>query len=297
MSQTPILEVKDLVKHYPGVQAVKGVSFSIREGICFGLLGPNGAGKTTSIEVIEGISEPTSGSVLFKGQPAGPEFRRRSGIQFQKTALPDYLTCREAIELFGSFYPKQVSSDELAKLCRLEEYMDRDNDQLSGGQKQRLLLALALVNDPDILFLDEPTTGLDPQARRNFWDLIQEIKKRGKTVVLTTHYMEEAYVLCDEIAIMDQGKIISQGVPNELLREYFDEVVLALPIADVAKTLLDRLPWKYTERHGTVEIRTKETNKTLSFLIDEKVHLEHLNVRTHTLEDLFLALTGKELRV
>lgn len=292
----PILEIENLVKHYPSVQAVNGISFSIRPGICFGLLGPNGAGKTTSIEVIEGISEPTSGTIRFMGETAGAEFRKRSGIQFQKTALPDYLTGREAIQLFGSFYPKQLSAEELAQLCHLEDYLDRDHDQLSGGQKQRLLLALALVNDPDILFLDEPTTGLDPQARRNFWDLIKKIKSRGKTVVLTTHYMEEAYALCDEIAIMDKGKIIAQGAPDQLLREYFSEVVLEIPSDDIDSSVLDRAQWKYLNRHGMIELRTKDTNLTLSYLIGEKVKLDRLRIRTHTLEDLFLELTGKELR-
>ena len=189
-----IIEVSHLVKHYPAVKAVDDISFSVRQGECFGMLGPNGAGKTTTVEIMEGITSATHGTVHYQGEPMGARFRSEVGIQFQSTALQDFLTVRETLHLFRNFYPRGMLLEELAKLCALEDYLDRDARKLSGGQRQRLLLALALVNDPVLLFLDEPTTGLDPQARHNFWGLIRDVKARGKTVILTTHYMEEAYL-------------------------------------------------------------------------------------------------------
>ena len=179
-----ILEVHQLVKKYPGVTAVDGIDFAVQTGECFGLLGPNGAGKTTTVEIMEGITRPTSGEVRYRGEPVDARFRQEVGIQFQSTALQDFLTVRETLQLFRSFYSRGLEIDELTRLCTLGEYLDRDARKLSGGQRQRLLLALALVNDPEVLFLDEPTTGLDPQARRNFWDLIRAIKARNKTVIL-----------------------------------------------------------------------------------------------------------------
>ena len=229
---TALIEVRDLIKQYPGVRAVDGVSFTLDAGSCFGLLGPNGAGKTTTVEMIEGITPPTGGSVLYKGEPLGQRFKLEAGIQFQSTALQDFITVRENLRLFRSFYPRGMDLDALVTLCSLAEFLDRDARKLSGGQRQRLLLALALVNDPDILFLDEPTTGLDPQARRNFWDLVRAIRARGKTILLTTHYMEEAYVLCDRIAIMDRGRIVAAAAPDALLQQHgcatLDEVFLKL---------------------------------------------------------------------
>jgi ABC-2 type transport system ATP-binding protein len=236
----PVLEVRNLVKRYPGVTAVDGVSFAVPEGSCFGLLGPNGAGKTTTVEILEGILPPTAGEILYRGAPLGARFRQEAGIQFQSTALQDFLTVREHLRLFRSLYAQGLEVDELVRLCALEEFQHRDARKLSGGQRQRLLLAIALVNDPQVVFLDEPTTGLDPQARRNFWDLINRIKALGKTVLLTTHYMEEAYRLCDAIAIMDHGRIIAQGPPSRLLSEHFADVVLELPAADFTA---DRAAW------------------------------------------------------
>ncbi|MEX0607424.1 MAG: ABC transporter ATP-binding protein, partial [Halofilum sp. (in: g-proteobacteria)] len=167
-----VLEAQGLVKRYPGVTAVDGVSFDLEEGVCFGLLGPNGAGKTTIVEMLEGITEPTAGAIRYRGEPRGAAFRAAAGIQFQRTALPDYMTVREALEMFAAFYPRSMPIAELADLCALGEFLPSYCNQVSGGQRQRLLLAIALVNDPDIVFLDEPTTGLDPQARRNFWSLV-----------------------------------------------------------------------------------------------------------------------------
>ena len=272
-----VLEARGLFKRYPKAtaNAVDGLSLNVREGSCFGLLGPNGAGKTTTVEMLEGILKPDAGEVHYRGAPIGAEFRERTGIQFQDTALQDHLTVRELLNLFGALYPKRLPEAELVKLCDLGELLDRDPEKLSGGQRQRALLALALVNDPDIVFLDEPTTGLDPQARRNFWDLARSIKARGKTILLTTHYMEEAYALCDEVAIVDRGRIIAQGPPDALLKEHFDGVVIEL--------------------EGE-EIMTNDVEATLDGLRAAGRSLAHLRVRPRTLEDLFLALTGRELR-
>ena len=228
----PILEVRDLRKRYPQVEAVAGVSLALRRGTCFGLLGPNGAGKTTTVEMIEGITPPSSGVILYQGAPVDARFKLEAGIQFQSTALQDFITVGENLRMFRSFYPHGMDLAELIALCSLAEFLDRDARKLSGGQRQRLLLAIALVNDPEILFLDEPTTGLDPQARRNFWELVRGIKARGKTVLLTTHYMEEAHALCDRVAIMDRGRIVAEDTPAALLAAHgcasLDEVFLKL---------------------------------------------------------------------
>lgn len=292
-----VLEVCDLVKRYPAAaaDAVAGVSFAIPEGVCFGLLGPNGAGKTTTLEIIEGITPPDAGKVLYRGQPVGLRFRQNTGIQFQETALQEKLTVGEVLDLFASFYDRTADRAEIVRLCSLEDLLDRDSRKLSGGQRQRLLLGLALVNDPDLVFLDEPTTGLDPQARRNFWDLIRGIKARGKTVVLTTHYMEEAYVLCDDVAIMDQGKIIARGEPDQLLKEHFDGVSIELPEADCRLDGL-QVPGKLFARAGRVEILTTQVKETLESLLRSGSRLTDLKVRSRTLEDLFLELTGRDLR-
>jgi ABC-2 type transport system ATP-binding protein len=291
----PVLQVRDLRKRYAAVDAVNGVSFTVHEGVCFGLLGPNGAGKTTTIEIMEGISRPSSGEVLYRGAPLGPRFREAAGIQFQATALQDYLTVREQLRLFQRFYPRSMPLEELIELCALGSYLDRDARKLSGGQRQRLLLALALINDPDVVFLDEPTTGLDPQARRNFWELVQRIKARRKTIVLTTHYMEEAYLLCDEIAIMDRGQIIAQGAPSALLAEHFSDVVLELPREDAGADLPD-FPYPVFAKANVLEIVTPDVNDAVAQLLARGISLARLTIRVHTLEDLFLELTGRELR-
>ena len=290
----PLLEVRNLVKHYPRVMAVNGVSFSLQPGVCFGLLGPNGAGKTTTVEILEGIHTPTSGEILYKDQPVGKRFRNEAGIMFQSTALQDFITVRETLMMFARLYPENADIDELIERCNLTDYLDQDNRQLSGGQRQRLLLAIALVNNPDMIFLDEPTTGLDPQSRRNFWDLIESIKAQGKTILLTTHYMDEAYVLCDEIAIMDHGKIISHGTPKELLAEHFDDVILQLPETDVIDS--DSLPFPVHKRKGVIEITTCDVDQTIEGLLTNNIPLARLQIRSRNLDDLFLELTGKELR-
>ncbi len=291
----PLIEVRDLIKQYPSTTAVDGVSFIVPEGICFGLLGPNGAGKTTTVEIMEGILPPTSGEVLYRGEPLGPRFREDAGILFQKTALQDHLTVRQCVALFRGLYTHGLDVEEALRICALDTLARRDARKLSGGQQQRLLLAIALVNDPAVLFLDEPTTGLDPQARRNFWQLVESIKARRKTIILTTHYMEEAELLCDCVAIMDRGRIVAQGPPRRLLREHFAEVLLELPRAefpDAARAL----PLKLIDTSDRVEITTHDLEETLRTLLAAHVPLTNLRVRPPNLEDLFLELTGKELR-
>jgi ABC-2 type transport system ATP-binding protein len=292
---TPILEVRDLVKQYPGTTAVAGVSFGVPQGICFGLLGPNGAGKTSTVEMMEGILPPTSGAISYRGEPLGARFREEAGILFQKTALQDHLTVRQSIALFRGLYDHGLSVDEVISLCALESLAGRDSRKLSGGQQQRLLLAIALVNDPAVLFLDEPTTGLDPQARRNFWELVANIKAQQKTIILTTHYMEEAELLCEEIVIMDRGRIVAQGAPRQLLREHFAEVILELPRQDFPDAAR-ALPLKIIESGERVEISTDDLDGTVRTLLDSHVPLSSLRIRPANLEDLFLKLTGAELR-
>jgi ABC-2 type transport system ATP-binding protein len=292
---TPILEVRDLVKQYPTATAVAGVSFKVAPGICFGLLGPNGAGKTTTVEIMEGILPPSSGEVRFRGEPLGAQFREQAGILFQKTALQDFLTVRQCIALFRGLYAHGLDVEEVIRLCALETLAARDARKLSGGQQQRLLLAIALVNDPAVLFLDEPTTGLDPQARRNFWELVDSIKAKRKTIILTTHYMEEAELLCDEIVILDRGRIVAQGAPRQLLHEHFAEVLLELPRAEFPEAAR-ALPLKVLDAKERVEIKTEDLEATLRLLLEARVPLGNLRIRPANLEDLFLELTGSELR-
>jgi ABC-2 type transport system ATP-binding protein len=292
---TTALEARNLVKHYPGVVAVDGVSFTVEEGICFGLLGPNGAGKTTTVEIMEGVTPATSGEVYYFGRPAGDKFREEAGIQFQNTALQDYLTVSETLEMFQSLYNRQADLLHIIDECSLGELLGRDNRKLSGGQRQRLLLAVALVNKPRLVFLDEPTTGLDPQARRNFWDLIERIRNDGTTIVLTTHYMDEAQILCDDIAIMDAGKIIARGSPAELLQRQYTEVIIELPLADIRGDL-SNLPHKVLDVQGIVEIATDDVSASLALLSQNAVGLNRIKIRQPNLEDLFLDLTGHSLR-
>ena len=294
MSRTPVLEVKELTKAFKELTAVDSINFSVEPGVCFGLLGPNGAGKTTTIEMMEGIIEPTSGSVKYFGKPAGKEAYKTLGIQFQQTALQDYLTVREALDLFASFYTSPLPRDSLIDMCDLGDFVDRDHKKLSGGQKQRLLLAIALVNDPQILFLDEPTTGLDPHARRNFWDLITSIKRQNKTIILTTHYMDEAQQLCDDIVIMDRGKIIERGAPNTLLERHFEGGLVQLPRRAEDESKLEGLQLVSDERR--IEILAQNVERTIRELMQRQVSLEGLYVKSANLDDLFLKLTGHSLR-
>jgi ABC-2 type transport system ATP-binding protein len=289
------LEARNLVKQYPGVLAVDDVSFDVRAGICFGLLGPNGAGKTTTVEIIEGVTPATSGEVRYFGNPAGSTFRQEAGIQFQNTALQDHLTVRESLEMFQSLYNRHADLDHIIRECSLEDLQDRDNRKLSGGQRQRLFLAVALVNKPRLVFLDEPTTGLDPQARRNFWELVDRIRSDGTTIVLTTHYMDEAQILCDEIVIMDFGKIIAQGSPDALLQKQYQSVIIELPLEDVSGDLAS-IEHRVLETQGIIEIDTDDVNTSLRELATHISGLNRLKIRQPNLEDLFLDLTGHSLR-
>ncbi len=289
------LEARHLVKQYPGVLAVDDVSFSVEEGVCFGLLGPNGAGKTTTVEIIEGVTPATAGEVWYFGEPAGEKFREEAGIQFQNTALQDYLTVKETLEMFQRLYDRRADLDAIIDECSLGDLLDRDNRKLSGGQRQRLFLAVALVNRPRLVFLDEPTTGLDPQARRNFWELVQKIQSHGTTTILTTHYMDEAHVLCDEIAIMDTGKIVTQGGPDELLKARFEGMIIQLPLADVTGDL-STIEHRVIDNLGVVEIVSNDVSASLSALTPEVTDLNHIKIRQPNLEDLFLDLTGHTLR-
>jgi ABC-2 type transport system ATP-binding protein len=245
--------------------------------------------------MMEGVTRPTSGEVLYRGKPLGAQFRAEAGIQFQKTALQDFLTVRETLALFTRLYARRRDVDELIRICALEQVAGRDNRKLSGGQMQRLLLAIALANDPRVLFLDEPTTGLDPQARHNFWDLVRSIKAEGRTVLLTTHYMEEAYELCDIIAIMDSGRIIAEGPPSRLLEDHFDDVVLELPREDFRGEPA-AFPLPVLVASDRIEISTGDVEGALQALLGRGVPLKRLRIRPRNLEDLFLELTGRELR-
>ncbi len=290
-----ILQVSNLVKKFGSLTAVNDVSFDIHQGRCFGLLGPNGAGKTTTIELMEGIKIPDAGTILYQGKPLGRQFRNEAGIMFQTTALQEFVTVREMLVQFSRFYPLTADIDDLVERYALVEFLHQDTRKLSGGQKQRLLLAIALINRPRILFLDEPTTGLDPQSRRNLWEQVRQVKADGATILLTTHYMEEAYELCDEIAIMDHGRMIAHDAPDALLAKHFDDVVIQIDQADLPREL-GEAEFMATYREGNAHILTGDVNKTVERLLARNIPLDRLRIRARDLEDLFLELTGKELR-
>ncbi len=290
-----LLAVSHLVKSFGALTAVNDVSFDIRTGSCFGLLGPNGAGKTTTIELMVGIKAPDSGSILYRGEALGQQFRNEAGIMFQTTALPEFVTVRELLVQFSRFYPDTAEIDELVQQYSLQEFLQQDTRRLSGGQKQRLLLAISLINRPKILFLDEPTTGLDPQSRRNLWARVQQVKEAGTTVLLTTHYMEEAYELCDEIAIMDHGKIIAHDTPDALLARHFNDVVVQINENDLPREIGEP-EFSAAYRNDCAHILTPNVNQTVERLLALDIPLQHLRIRSRNLEDLFLELTGRELR-
>ncbi len=287
-----IMRIENLKKNYGNVKAVDGISFSINPGTCFGLLGPNGAGKTTTIEMMEGILSPSGGKVYFKEQEIDNRFKKRVGIQFQNTALPEFITVKETLELFRALYPNPRCLDEVIEICSLSDIIDRDNRKLSGGQRQRMLLGLAIIPNPEMIFLDEPTTGLDPQARRNFWDLIEKIKAEHTTILLTTHYMEEAEILCDQIAIIDKGKLLEIDTPENLLSSHFNGALVRVPHAGEDSHKLDGsiINGEY------LEITTRDLDKTMKELLKTNLNLEGLSIKKPNLEDLFLKLTGTSLR-
>ena len=301
------LRVRNLRKTYKDVVAVDGVDLEVRSGECFGLLGPNGAGKTTTIEICEGLTEADSGEVEVLGLRWGsdaPILRQKLGIQLQETQLAEKLTVFETLRLFRSFFRQGPGAEEAIRIVQLEEKRDARVGALSGGQKQRLALACALVGDPDLLFLDEPTTGLDPQARRQLWELIEEFKAAGRTILLTTHYMDEAEKLCDRVAIMDHGKVIAQGTPRELIASIGVEHVVEFSAGNATVDLasIGRMAGIRDIRteNGSVLLQVTELHRAVPELLDELgrqgVPLTELRTHSATLEDVFVHLTGRHLR-
>jgi ABC-2 type transport system ATP-binding protein len=304
------IQCRDLRKTYDGkVEAVRGLNLEIQGGECFGLLGPNGAGKTTTIEILEGLLDPTSGEVTILGhawQRNSREMREWLGISLQETRLSEKLTVRETIELFASFYREPRSADEVLDDLQLGEKADAFVGKLSGGQRQRLAVATALVGNPRILFLDEPTTGLDPQSRRQLWDIIRIFQRGGGTVLLTTHYMDEAERLCDRLAIVDHGQVIAEGTPSDLIERLGGHHVVEFQASgDSNGRGLDAwraLPGVESVRHddGLVSLTVREPHLTIPALLDavEKrgSQLLHLTTRQASLEDVFVNLTGRHLR-
>ena len=308
------IQCRDLRKTYDGkVEAVRGLSLEIQTGECFGLLGPNGAGKTTTIEILEGLLEPTSGEVSILGhswRENAREMREWLGISLQETRLSEKLTVRETVELFASFYREPRSSHDVLEDLQLTEKADSWVGKLSGGQRQRLAVATALVCNPKILFLDEPTTGLDPQSRRQLWDIIREFQREGGTVLLTTHYMDEAERLCDRLAIVDQGQIIAEGSPPDLIERLGGHHVVEFAVGartagnsdGAALAAWRALPSVESVREddGMVALSVKEPHLTIPALLDavgkQGSELQHLTTRQASLEDVFVRLTGRHLR-
>lgn len=291
-----IISVKELRKHYGSTKAVDGVSFDVAEREIFCVVGPNGAGKTTTLEILEGLRAPDSGDVRVNGVDvaAHPKaVKEIIGVQLQASSFFDKLTVGETIDLYSSFYEKNTKED-LLKLTELVEKRDELVSSLSGGQKQRLSIALALVNDPTIIFLDEPTTGLDPQARRTMWDMIKNMQRSGKTVILTTHYMEEAERLSDRVAIMDGGKIIATGTPKGLISNIGKESAIEFEAQDGQEIKLEGAEIK-REGHSTI-VYTKDLSRTLQHLLSKNIKMDEMKIRSTTLEDVFLSLTGRRLR-
>jgi ABC-2 type transport system ATP-binding protein len=304
-----VIECRDLRKTYDGkVEAVRGLSLEINAGECFGLLGPNGAGKTTTIEILEGLLEPTSGEVIILGQrwkSRAREIREQIGISLQETRLSEKLTVRETIELFASFYTQPRPAGEVLEGLQLTEKADAQVGKLSGGQRQRLAVATALVGSPRLLFLDEPTTGLDPQSRRQLWDIIRTFQEGGGTVLLTTHYMDEAERLCDRLAIVDHGKIIAEGSPAALIAKLGGHHVVEFALSGNSHENVEAwktLPGVDSVRHddGLVCLSVREPHRTIPALLakveEQSAQLEHLTTRQASLEDVFVRLTGRHLR-
>jgi ABC-2 type transport system ATP-binding protein len=313
------LRIRALKKAFVDVQAVDGIDLEVAKGECFGLLGPNGAGKTTTIEICEGLTPADEGTVELLGlkwHTGADELRQRIGIQLQETQFPDKLTVEETLRLFRSFYRRGITVDEAIKLAQLEEKRRSRVGGLSGGQKQRLAMATALVGDPELLFLDEPTTGLDPQARRHLWELVEELKLEGRTIILTTHYMEEAERLCDRVAIMDHGKVIALDTPKELIATVCSEdiVEFAVSSSQVPKSgpgapeivvdveALKRIPGVQSHRvdKDVHQLSVSELHtavpRIFAALEAQGLHLSEFRTHSATLEDVFVRLTGRNLR-
>jgi len=304
--RVPAVVVSNLSKRYKDVIAVDGISFSVGEGEIFGILGPNGAGKTTTLEMIEGLRKPTSGAISVLGIDVTRDTRpvkERIGVQLQAVALIPNLSVWETLDMFSGLYANRADPAQLLSRFALEEKRDSPVSKLSGGQRQRLSAALALVNDPEIVFLDEPTTGLDPAARRSLWDTVRSLASEKRTVVLTTHYMEEAEVLCDRVAIMDTGRIISLDTPGNLVRSLDTERTIEFTLAvQIDPDHLAGLPGAKSARSvdGVTMIATTEPTATIRGLLDLEsetgIAVDDIRVRTATLEDVFISLTGRSLR-
>jgi ABC-2 type transport system ATP-binding protein len=312
---SPTLLIRGLRKAFADVRAVDGIDLEVRRGECFGLLGPNGAGKTTTIEICEGLTEPDAGTVELLGlnwKTGASELRQRIGIQLQETQFPDKLTVEETLRLFRSFFRRGLSVDESIKTAQLEEKRSSRIGGLSGGQKQRLAMATALVGDPELLFLDEPTTGLDPQARRHLWGLVEELKQAGRTIILTTHYMDEAERLCDRVAIMDHGRVISLGTPQQLIATVGGEDIVEFavsakdgsraPEAVLQPERLTAIPGVQSHRvdDSLHQLSVSELHtavpRIIAALEEQGLHLSEFRTHSATLEDVFVRLTGRKLR-
>ncbi len=302
-----IVEVEDLRKTYGSLVAVNGTSFKIKQGSIFTLLGPNGAGKTTTLEIIEGLRTPDSGKITIFGRTVeriGKEEKEIIGVSLQETSFIPNLTVKETLSMFRSFYNRGKEVDDVLGFVSLKEKANTYVEKLSGGQKQRLALGLALINDPILMFLDEPTTGLDPQARRNVWELLLNLKKQGKTIVLTTHYMEEAEFLSDWVCIMDNGKIIREGTPEDLIKSIGGESIIEVEIEENQEFLNElqeiNLSLTYNPKKSKLVVKTDDVFSTIDTLLKsaQKYDLKITNeiIRQPNLEDVFLALTGKQLR-
>ena len=304
--ETWAVEASGLHKRFRDVHAVRGLDLQVQRGEVFGLLGPNGAGKTTSMEMLEGLVPPDAGTIRILGldwRSDGAAIRNRIGVQFQSTQLDDKVKVREALDLFGSYYPQPRNPDDLLRLLQLEDKADVYQSKLSGGQRQRLALGLALVNQPELVFLDEPTTGLDPQARQVLWGLVRQLKSEGRTVLLTTHYMDEAQALCDRVGIMDQGQILQLGTPRELIASLnqasYAEIEFEGAAPDAAQ---------FTQRLGiAVDVKPQhwavplvdpksDLRKLLACVEELDLPMQQLHVRRASLEDVFLHRTGRSLR-
>jgi ABC-2 type transport system ATP-binding protein len=302
------LFIRQLRKSYGDVVAVNGIDLTVGSGECFGLLGPNGAGKTTTIEICEGLTAPDAGEVVILGRRWGRddrELRERLGISLQETQFSDKLTVTETVQLFRSFYRNGPDPVTVIELVQLTEKARSRVGQLSGGQRQRLALACALVGDPELLFLDEPTTGLDPQSRRQLWELIEGFRAGGRAILLTTHYMEEAERLCDRVAIIDHGRVIAEGTPRELIASLGAEHVLEFAVSDGVRldpSTLAGVPGVGPVSHqdGTWRVQVSELHQAMPALLGELrrqgAQLSELRTHSATLEDVFVSLTGRQLR-
>ena len=301
-----MMKVSGLTKHYGETRAVDGISFTVPNASVFTILGPNGAGKTTTLEMLEGIREPDSGEIEVFGERLKRVTRpvkQRMGVLLQDGGFEPYLKVREILTLFASFFEKALSVNDILETVALTEKSKALVRTLSGGQRQRLAIGAALINDPDLIFLDEPTTGLDPQARRNIWDIVSGLKVRGKTIILTTHYMEEAEILSDEVCIMDYGKIIAQGTPKTLADDLGEETMIEFHGADVPSQALERLQACCKAARSDqmmVTVETEHLTDTMESLFawsrEHDIKLHELTVRQPNLEDVFLTLTGRRLR-